>query len=90
MIVLAGGDIVTVQLDDAQDSKALVDVVGSVEAGIKSAEWSPDEELLVLVTGEENLVQMTKTFDVLAEHPLKTRDFGDGELSPPFQYPLKG
>jgi elongator complex protein 1 len=28
-----------------------VEVVGSVEVGIKAAEWSPDEELLVLITG---------------------------------------
>lgn len=28
-----------------------IEVVGSVEAGIKAAQWSPDEELLVLVTG---------------------------------------
>lgn len=28
-----------------------IEVVGSVESGIKAAEWSPDEELLVLITG---------------------------------------
>lgn len=28
-----------------------IEVVGSVEIGIKAAAWSPDEELLVLVTG---------------------------------------
>jgi hypothetical protein len=29
-----------------------VEVVGIVDAGIKAAAWSPDEELLVLITGE--------------------------------------
>lgn len=57
-----------------------VEVVGSVESGIKAAAWSPDEELLVLVTGEDNLVEMTKTFDVLQECPVKTEDFGENEF----------
>lgn len=29
--------------------------------------------------GEESLIEMTKTFDVLAESPLRTDDFGEGE-----------
>jgi hypothetical protein len=28
-----------------------VELVGKVDAGIKAAEWSPDEELLILITG---------------------------------------
>jgi elongator complex protein 1 len=29
-----------------------VDIVGSVDSGIKAAAWSPDDEQLILVTGE--------------------------------------
>jgi hypothetical protein len=29
-----------------------VEIVGSVDSGIKAACWSPDDEQLVLVTGE--------------------------------------
>jgi elongator complex protein 1 len=36
---------------DAGSLLSQVEVVGSVESGIKAADWSPDEELLVLVTG---------------------------------------
>ena len=73
-------------------------MVGSVDSGIKAAAWSPDEELLVLMTGkrkqyqqslpdanafiyagEDKLVEMTKTFDVLSEYPLKTDDPGQGK-----------
>lgn len=32
-----------------------VEVVGSVEEGIRAAEWSPDDEQVVLVTGQSNL-----------------------------------
>lgn len=28
-----------------------LEVVGSIESGIKAAAWSPDEEQLVLITG---------------------------------------
>lgn len=31
--------------------------VGAVDAGIKAAVWSPDEELLALVTGELYLLR---------------------------------
>ena len=30
--------------------------------------------------GEENLLLMTSTFDVLSEAPLNTEDFGEGKL----------
>lgn len=33
------------------------------------------------ITGEDNLVEMTKTFDVLAELSLPTEEFGEGQDS---------
>lgn len=38
----------------------LVEEVGEVEGGIAGAEWSPDEELLVLLTRGAKLIVMTK------------------------------
>jgi len=32
-----------------------MEVVGVVDAGIKAVKWSPDDELLVLITGELDL-----------------------------------
>jgi elongator complex protein 1 len=32
-----------------------VEIVGSVDSGIKAAAWSPDEEQLILVTGMCNV-----------------------------------
>jgi len=34
----------------------------------------------VMGIGEENLLLMTSTFDVLSEAPLNTEDFGEGKL----------
>ncbi|OBZ69677.1 Elongator complex protein 1 [Grifola frondosa] len=73
-LVTRAGDIATIELDiDAPTA----DVVGSVEAGILCAEWSPDDAFLVIVTGADKLILMTSTFDVLSEDPLHPTDFGE-------------
>lgn len=38
----------------------LIEEVGEVEGGIAGAEWSPDEELLVLLTRGAKIIVMTK------------------------------
>ncbi|KAI0752776.1 IkappaB kinase complex IKAP component [Daedaleopsis nitida] len=68
------GDIGTISLDDEQPSN---EVVGSVDGGVMGAAWSPDDTLLVLVTGEDKLLLMTSTFDVLSEGPLHPAEFGE-------------
>ncbi|KAL8292997.1 hypothetical protein RQP46_000691 [Phenoliferia psychrophenolica] len=77
-LVLANGDIE--QLFEPSNELGLEqrrENVGAVDAGIKAAVWSPDEELLALVTGDDKLVVMTKDFEVLSEGPLRTTDFGE-------------
>ncbi|KAL4265189.1 Elongator complex protein 1 [Pleurotus pulmonarius] len=72
ILILREGDMhsYSVQTDEAE-------VEGSIEAGILSAEWSPDDELLALVTGDEKLILMTSALDVLSEAPLHTADYGE-------------
>ena len=53
-----------------------VEVVGSVCDGISGSSWSPDEELLSLVTATNNLVVMTSQFDIITETSLNEDDFG--------------
>ncbi|KAK1230942.1 putative elongator complex protein 1 [Marasmius sp. AFHP31] len=72
--VTRGGDITSVSL---QDETAAVEVEGSVDDGIMAASWSPDESLLVLLTGDSKLILMTSTFDVLSEGPIETNEFGE-------------
>ncbi|MCO5562259.1 hypothetical protein L7F22_015884 [Adiantum nelumboides] len=73
-------------------SPILPEIVGSVQQGILAAAWSPDDELLVLVTDTTpsdladdriekgpSLIVMTREFEVLSEAVLRTDDFGEGE-----------
>ncbi|KAI9504842.1 IKI3 family-domain-containing protein [Coemansia spiralis] len=62
-IALVSGDIYTVQGDK-------VELVGTVDPGIMACAWSPDDELLAVVTGEHKLLLMTQNFDVLEEFPV--------------------
>ncbi|KZT27113.1 IkappaB kinase complex IKAP component [Neolentinus lepideus HHB14362 ss-1] len=74
VVVTRSGDITSIPLNiDPIEA----DVVGSVDFGILAAAWSPDDSLLVLVTGDRKLILMTSAFDVLSEAPLHTSDFGE-------------
>ncbi|WVW79282.1 hypothetical protein I302_101249 [Kwoniella bestiolae CBS 10118] len=80
VILLAGGDIATLALEGEDGGVAPVEVVGSVDSGIKAAAWAPDDEQIVMVTGEDNLVCMTRHFDVIHEEPLRSDDFGEDKF----------
>ncbi|KAK0226513.1 pol II transcription elongation factor [Armillaria fumosa] len=75
VVVLRSGDIATVPIDD--EVSQTDDVVGTVDGGIFAASWSPDDSSLVLVTGDNKLILMTSTFDVLSETSLHPSDFGE-------------
>jgi len=74
-VITGGGDMV---LQPVGDDARPADIVGSVDAGILAAAWSPDEDLLVLITGGSapSLLLMTRHWDVVHEAPLATDDFG--------------
>ncbi|KZO97412.1 IkappaB kinase complex, IKAP component [Calocera viscosa TUFC12733] len=79
-IILAGGTIATAPLEaDFADLGVQFEVVGEVESGILAAAWSPEEDLLVLVTGASELLQMTPTFDILSEAPLHAASPGEAQ-----------
>lgn len=94
VIVTAGGDIGVIALptrprDDAVLAVPLStpEIVGSVEQGILTAAWSPDEEKLVLVTaasqeqGPEKLLVMSRNWEVEHEAVLSSAELGKGESS---------
>jgi elongator complex protein 1 len=71
-LVLAGGDIVVVQETDSDT--AHIEIVGSIDAGITAARWSPDEELLALTTSLGTVVLMSRSYDGVAETSMTPED----------------
>ncbi|KAJ4471530.1 IkappaB kinase complex IKAP component [Lentinula aciculospora] len=71
--IMRNGDITTASLDDEM---LMMEVQGSVDEGLQAAAWSPDNSLLALTTGDNKLILMTLTFDVISETPLETAEFG--------------
>ncbi|OJD33532.1 elongator complex protein 1 [Diplodia corticola] len=61
-LVLAGGDIVIVR-EEPLHGEDMIEIVGSVDAGITAAAWSPDEELLAITTRANTLLYMTRDFE---------------------------
>ncbi|GJN92512.1 hypothetical protein Rhopal_005542-T1 [Rhodotorula paludigena] len=74
-LVLASGEVEQVFLQGG-GGEARRENVGTFDAGIRAAEWSPDQELLAIVTGTHQLLLLTRTFDPLSESPLHTSSAG--------------
>ncbi|KAF1991047.1 putative killer toxin sensitivity protein [Aulographum hederae CBS 113979] len=65
-LVLAGGDIVVVR-EEPLPGQDLVEIVGSVDVGIRAAAWSPDEELLAICTQAGTFLSMSRDFEGIAD-----------------------
>lgn len=74
-LALSGGSIVLCDITTGE-----LECVGEIEVGVVRMAWSPEQDLVVLVTAEEKLVLMTKDFDPLAEKSLHQEGFGEGRL----------
>jgi elongator complex protein 1 len=72
-LILAGGDIVIVR-EEPLPGEELLEIVGSVDAGISAAAWSPDEELLTICTKEDTLLFMSKDFENIANVAFSPQD----------------
>ncbi|KAJ3255625.1 hypothetical protein HK103_006150 [Boothiomyces macroporosus] len=67
---LRAGDIYLLQNGSAEQ-------VGVVDAGILAMEWSPDSELVVIITEMGSLIEMTKDFQIVAEFPVEVDEYGE-------------
>ncbi|GAA6221988.1 elongator complex protein 1 [Lates japonicus] len=74
-LATAGGDVVLFNLNTCQ-----LECVGSVDSGLTSMSWSPDEELVILTTGQETIIMMTKDFEPITEVGIHQDDFGEGKF----------
>lgn len=74
-LATATGDVILCNLSTGQ-----LECVGSVDSGIVAMSWSPDQELVLLVTGQQTLILMTKDFEPISEIPIHQEDFGEGKF----------
>lgn len=72
-LVLAGGDIVVVR-EDPLPGEDRIEIVGSVDAGITAADWSPDEELLAITTKADTVVFMSRSFEGVTDVAMTVED----------------
>ena len=72
-LVTKVGDIIVVREELSEDEEKL-EIIGSVDAGISAAEWSPDEELLLLATKVDTILFMTQSFECVSEYSLSPED----------------
>ncbi|VDC02341.1 unnamed protein product [Peniophora sp. CBMAI 1063] len=74
VLVARAGDIATLNTDDLGEP---IQTVGTLDGGVLSASWSPDDSSLALITGEHKLLLLSPTLDVLSEAPLHSSQFGE-------------
>ncbi|KAI8061443.1 IKI3 family-domain-containing protein [Gongronella butleri] len=72
------GDILLLHKERFDNGNDPVEVVGSVDTGIEAMAWSPDQDLVVLITGQKNVLEMTQDFDTITEIPLHVAEQGQG------------
>ncbi|KAL5482011.1 hypothetical protein EMCRGX_G022290 [Ephydatia muelleri] len=71
-LALLNGDVLTFNTHSHE-----VECVGSVSAGLEAMAWSPDQDLVVFVTGEQKLLLMTREFDPVTEVAMCPEEFGE-------------
>ncbi|XP_055973206.1 elongator complex protein 1 [Sorex fumeus] len=74
-VAMASGDVILCNLSTHQ-----LECVGSVASGICVMSWSPDQELVLLVTGQQTLIMMTKDFEPIMEQQIHQEDFGESKF----------
>ncbi|XP_027406256.1 elongator complex protein 1 [Bos indicus x Bos taurus] len=74
-VATASGDVLLCNLNTHQ-----LECVGSVASGISVMSWSPDQELLLLATGQQTLIMMTKDFEPIMEQQIHQDDFGESKF----------
>uniref|UniRef100_A0A8D0GW18 Elongator complex protein 1 n=1 Tax=Sphenodon punctatus TaxID=8508 RepID=A0A8D0GW18_SPHPU len=71
-VATAAGDVLLCNLNTNQ-----LECVGSVDSGLSAMSWSPDQELVLLATGQQTLIMMTKDFEPITESQIHQDDFGE-------------
>ncbi|CAI5759257.1 unnamed protein product [Candida verbasci] len=77
VFVFENGDIVTATYDPQSPLEydaTIIEIVGTIDIGIKAATWSIDEETLSIITNENTLVLLSRVFEPFCEKVLDPSD----------------
>lgn len=76
VFAFSNGDIITATYDPTapDPDTTIVEIVGSIDAGIWAAEWSYDEETFAVLTAEYKLVLLSRQLEPVAEKMLDPSD----------------
>lgn len=72
-LILNGGDIFIIRREP-DEYQSHVEIAGSIDAGIAAAEWSPDEELLAVVTSSKSFLLMSRNYEPVYEVIIRPDD----------------
>jgi elongator complex protein 1 len=72
-VVLAGGDVIVVK-EDPLAGEEQIEIAGTVDDGIAASRWSPDEQLLAIVTSSDSLILMSGDFDPTVDFKFTAQD----------------
>lgn len=77
VFVFSNGDIITASYDPQQTNDydhTIIEIVGTIDVGLKAAQWSHDEETLAMVTNENKLLLLSRVFEPITEKLLDSND----------------
>ncbi|EGV62034.1 Putative elongator complex protein 1 [Yamadazyma tenuis] len=76
ILIYDNGDIISITYDlsNLDPDSSIIEIVGSIDVGLKTASWSPDEETLSLLTQENNLILLSRSFEPIVEKMLNPND----------------
>lgn len=76
ILIFKNGDIINANYDPNVDDydQTFIEIVGSIDQGIKSAKWSHDEEILTIVTNDHNLLLFSRFLDLILEKQIDSSD----------------
>lgn len=70
---------VTGQILTYDSESGTASLAATFSEGIESASWSPDQEILLLVTSNNRIVQLTQSFEVICETDVNPSGSGAAE-----------
>ncbi|KAI5965550.1 ELP1 [Candida pseudojiufengensis] len=77
VFVFSNGDIITSTYNQQQNidyDSTIIEIVGTIDVGIQAAQWSHDEETLVLITNENKVLLLSRMFEPISEKILDSND----------------